>query len=70
MAVFEMSHEAAYHDGYKSALEDLDEVVEGMKAPTADAIEKLRRVIQQRIEKARCLSHSSLAAGAAGSRGY
>jgi hypothetical protein len=70
MAPFEMSHEAAYHDGYKCALEELEQLVEGLKAPTADAIETLRSIIQQRIEKARCLSHSSLAAGAAGSRGY
>jgi hypothetical protein len=65
-----MSDEAAYHDGYKLALEDLDRLVELMTAPTAEAVELLRDEIRGRIEKARCLSHSSLAAGAAGSRGY
>jgi len=65
-----MSHEAAYHDGYMRALEDLDRLVEKMKAPTEEAVEALRDVIRQRIEKARCLSRSCLAAGAAGSRGY
>ena len=65
-----MSHEAAYHDGYQRALEDLDRFVEEMTAPTVEALESLRRVMRARIEKARCLSHSSLAAEASGSRGY
>jgi lipoate-protein ligase A len=65
-----MSHEAAYHDGYMRALTDLDRLFEKMSVPSEEAIEKLRATIRKRIEKARCLSHSSLAAGASGSRGY
>jgi len=64
-----MSHEAAYHDGYMRALKDLDRLFERM-SPSAEAIETLRETIRQRIEKARCLSRSSLAAGASGTRGY
>jgi len=70
MALSEMSHEAAYHDGYMRALKDLDRLFDRMSAPSAEAIETLRETIRKRIEKARCLSRSSLAAGASGSRGY
>ncbi|MHC4954394.1 MAG: hypothetical protein ACYTGZ_10945 [Planctomycetota bacterium] len=64
-----MSHDAAYHDGYMKALQDLDRILETITIDT-ERIAELRREIGERIEKARCLSRSSLAAGASGKAGY
>jgi len=65
-----MSDESAFHDGYMRALEDVDQLVGDMTAPTLDAVNRLRAILSKRIEKARCLSTCSLASEASGSRGY
>ena len=65
-----MSHEAAYHDGYQRALEDIDRLVAEMMGAREGEWDRLRDVLHTRIEKARCLTNSCLAADASGSRGY
>jgi hypothetical protein len=65
-----MSDESAFHDGYMHALEDVDALVGDMTAPSIDAVNRLRAILSQKIEKARCLSTCSLASEASGARGY
>ena len=65
-----MQHEAAYHDGYMRALQDLEKLLQTLTIDDSARIHELRDEIEGRIEKARCLSRSVLAAGATGHAGY
>ena len=65
-----MSDEAAFHDGYRRALEDLSTLVDDLNAECKDDLGGLLDELQKRIERAGCLSRSSLAAGASGKQGY
>ncbi len=63
-----MSSEAAFHDGYRKALEELSSLVRehSQSASLTDLTEEINR----RIERARCLSAASAAAQAGGNQGY
>jgi len=65
-----MQHEAAYHDGYMRALQDLDKLLQTLTVDDSERVAELRDEIEGRIEKARCLSRCVLAAGASGDAGY
>ena len=65
-----MSDEATFHEGYRKALEDVtalvDKLTDECRSQLGDFVHELTR----RTERARCLSRSSLAAGASGPEGY
>lgn len=65
-----MQHEASFHDGYMRALQDLEKLLTTLTIDDSARVVELRREIELRIEKARCLSRSVLAAGASGHAGY
>jgi hypothetical protein len=65
-----MSDQAAFHDGYRKALEDVSALVDGMEAREGRDLGDLLDELSRRIERARCLSRSSLAAGATGKKGF
>jgi len=64
-----MSHESEYHDGYMTALQDLEEILEKVTVET-ERMNELRKEIESRIQRARCACGSSLAATASGDAGY
>jgi len=64
-----MSDEAAFHDGYVKALEDLSTYVEALR-PNPENLDCLRTEISARIVRARCSERSSLASHASGDTGY
>ena len=64
-----MTDEAAYHRGYRQALEDLTKIVCNLHGDDEE-LRSLRSEIDRRIERARCSAHSSLASLASGDRGY
>lgn len=63
-----MSNEAAFHDGYRKALEELSGLVRGHAQ--REALGDLVEEIDRRIERARHLSAASAAAQAGGNQGY
>ncbi len=63
-----MSNEAAFHDGYRKALEELSGLVSGHTQ--GDALADLVDEINRRIERARHLSAASAASQAGGNQGY
>lgn len=65
-----MSDEAAFHDGYRKALEDVSGLVDDLNAQSQTDLDGLLAELRRRIERARCLSRSSLAASASGDQGY
>ncbi len=65
-----MSHEAAFHDGYRKALEEVARLLDGLGLDEEERIETLREEIEERMRRARLLSNSSLAADATGKSGY
>ena len=65
-----MSEDAAFHEGYRRALEEVAHFVTGMQDAEVDSLARLLEEIDQRIEKARCLGRSSLASRASGDRGF
>ena len=64
-----MTDEAAYHRGYRQALEDLTKIVRDLNGDDEE-LRVLRSEIDRRIERARCSARSSLASLASGDRGY
>lgn len=64
-----MTQEAAFHEGYRRALEEISDLVAQMKG-AHEGIVQLLREIDAKIERARCLGRSSLASGASGDRGF
>jgi hypothetical protein len=65
-----MTQDAAYHEGYRHALEEVAHFVTGMRDAELDSLAGLLEELDKRIESARCLGRSSLASRAAGDRGY
>ncbi len=65
-----MQHEASFHDGYMRALQDLEKLLTTLTIDDSARVVELRHEIELRIEKARCLSRSVLAACATGDAGY
>ena len=63
-----MSNEAAFHDGYRKALEEFSGLLRehSQSESLGDLVEEMNR----RIERARCLSAASAAAQAGGNQGY
>jgi hypothetical protein len=65
-----MTDEAAYHAGYRRALEELTTLVSELWVGSEQDLEKLRHEIRRRIDRARCAGRSSLASTASGDAGY
>lgn len=65
-----MTQDAAYHEGYRRALEEVAHLVTGMQDAELDSLAGLLEELDKRIERARCLGRSSLASRATGDRGY
>ena len=65
-----MTSEAAYHEGYCKALEEVSRLVNNLQDAHPKELGSLLDVLDRKIERARCLSRSSLASGAGGSQGY
>ena len=65
-----MTEDAAYHEGYRRALEEVAHIVSGMQDGEMDTLAGLLEELDRRIEKARCLGRSSLASRATGDRGF
>ncbi len=65
-----MTTEAAYHDGYRKALEDVSRLVTNLQDGHVEGLGSLLEEIDRKIERARCLFRSSLASGAGGDQGY
>ncbi len=65
-----MTEDAAFHEGYRRALEEVAHLVTGMQDAELDSLARLLEELDKRIEKARCLGRSSLASGASGDRGF
>jgi hypothetical protein len=65
-----MTEDAAYHEGYRRALEEVAHIVTGMQDAEVDTLADLLQEIDRRIERARCLGRSSLASRATGDRGF
>jgi hypothetical protein len=62
--------DAAYHEGYRQALEEVAHLVTGMRDAEIDSLAGLLEELDKRIERARCLGRSSLASRASGDRGF
>lgn len=65
-----MTEDAAFHEGYRKALEEVAHLVTGMQDAELDSLARLLEELDKRIEKARCLGRSSLASRASGDRGF
>jgi hypothetical protein len=65
-----MTSEAAYHEGYCKALEEVSRLVNNLQDAHPRELGTLLHELDQKIERARCLCRSSLASGAAGNQGY
>ncbi len=67
-----MSHEAAFHDGYRKALEEVMRLLDslGFDLDEDERLATLREEIGERMQRARQMSGSSLAADASGKAGY
>ncbi|MHC4578818.1 MAG: hypothetical protein ACYTED_15595 [Planctomycetota bacterium] len=65
-----MTNEAAYHEGYRKALEEVSRLVTTIQDSHPERLGLLLEEIDRKIERARCLCRSSLASGAAGDQGY
>ncbi len=65
-----MTEDAAFHEGYRRALEEVAHLVTGMQDAELDSLAALLEELDKRIEKARCLGRSSLASRASGDRGF
>jgi hypothetical protein len=65
-----MTEDAAYHEGYRRALEEVARFVAGMQDAEIDSLAELLEELDKRIESARCLGRSSLASRATGDRGF
>lgn len=65
-----MCDEAAFHDGYAKALEEMSEMMAAQTPGSIKDYQELLREISARIERARCNGRSSLASTASGSKGY
>jgi len=65
-----MTSEAAYHEGYCKALEEVSRLVNNLQDTHPKELGTLLDVLDQKIERARCLCRSSLASGAGGNQGY
>jgi hypothetical protein len=65
-----MTEDAAYHEGYRRALEEVAHLVTGMQDAEIDSLARLLEELDKRIERARCLGRSSLASRATGDRGF
>ncbi len=65
-----MIEDAAFHEGYRRALEEVSHLVTGMQDAELDSLARLLEELDKRIERARCLSRSSLASRASGDRGF
>jgi len=65
-----MTNDAAYHEGYRRALEEVARLVTRMQDAEVDSLARLLDELDQRIERARCLGRSSLASRASGDRGF
>ncbi len=63
-----MTEQAAYHEGYRKALEEVSNLVTNIN--DGGDLSGLLQELARKIEKARCLSRSSLASGAGGHQGY
>jgi len=64
-----MTEQAAYHEGYRRALEEVSHLVTSMK-DAHEGLGRLLKDLQKKMERARCLGRSSLASGASGDRGF
>ena len=51
-------------------MQEVEQLMDEMTMPSTDAMNSLRAILAKRIEKARCLSNSCLAAEASGNQGY
>ena len=65
-----MSDDAAFHEGYRKALEEVLGLVAALTEVNDGRVEQLIADLEKRIERARCLTNSALAAGATGDQGY
>jgi hypothetical protein len=65
-----MTQDAAYHEGYRHALEEVAHLVTGLRDSEIDSLAGLLEELDRRIERARCLGRSSLASRATGDRGF
>jgi len=65
-----MSNEATYHEGYCRALMEVARLVSDLRDGHPAEIGPLLEELDQMIERARCLSRSSLASSACGDQGY
>ncbi len=65
-----MTEDAAFHEGYRRALEEVAHLVTGMQDAELQGLAALLEELDKRIEKARCLGRSSLASRASGDRGF
>ena len=63
-----MSSEAAFHDGYRKAMEEISCLVR--EHSQSESLGDLAEEINRRIERARCLSAASAASQAGGNQGY
>ncbi|HEX5138427.1 MAG TPA: hypothetical protein VFY93_15740 [Planctomycetota bacterium] len=65
-----MTQDAAYHEGYRQALEEVAHLVTGLQDAELDTLAGLLEELDKRIERARCFGRSSLASRATGDRGF
>ena len=65
-----MAEQATFHEGYRKALEEVSSLVSSLRDGHAVELGNLLEEIDKRIERARCLSRSSMASLAGGKNGY
>lgn len=65
-----MTQDAAFHEGYRRALEEVAHLVSGLEDTESEGLSNLLAELDKRIERARCLGRSSLASRATGDRGF
>lgn len=63
-----MSDEAAFHEGYRSALVEVSRLVSGLQDGHVHELGGLLEELDKMIERARCLARSKLASNAGGDR--
>ena len=65
-----MTDEAAFHEGYRKALEQVTRLLAHAQKGGPKEFAEILKELDRRIERARCLGRSSLASGASGDMGY
>jgi len=65
-----MSHEAAFHDGYRKALEEVVRLLDSLGLDDDERLATLYEEVAERMQRARLMSGSSLASDASGKAGY